>query len=222
MNRPLTAIALLSLAAPAVAQDDTRQLDAHEHGVSTAEITVDDDQLVIDLYAPGMDIVGFEYEAESDEDRTAITDAVMQLSRVGEIVTVDEAAGCQLIEVLSHLHGEDHEHEEAHEHMADEHTADEGETHDEHAAEEEHGHDDEHAAGEEHGHDDEHTGEGGTHSEFHARYVYDCADTSAIASVDFPFFDAFGNAEEIEAQYVTALGGGAAELERGNTTLALD
>lgn len=207
MSRPLTALALLSLAAPVPAQEETRQLDAHEHGVSTAEIAVDDDRLEIDLYAPGMDIVGFEYEAESDEDRAAVAQAVARLSRVDEIVTVDENAGCLLIEVLSHIHGDDHELGEAHEHLADE---GEGDAHDEHAAEEDHGHDEEVAE------------DGASHSEFHARYIYDCTDTSAIASIDFPFFDAFGNAEEIEAQYVTASGSGAGELERGDSTLALD
>ena len=209
MSRPLTALALLSLAAPVLAQEETRQLDAHEHGVSTAEIAVDDDRLEIELYAPGMDIVGFEYEAESDEDRAAIAQAVAQLARVDEIVSVNEEAGCLLIEVLSHIHGDDHELGETHEHMA---TEGEDEAHDdEHAAEEDHGHD-----------DDEVAGDGDSHSEFHARYIYDCADGSAIASVSFPFFDAFGNAEEIEAQYVIASGSGAGELERGEATLELD
>ena len=212
MNRPLTALALLSLAAPAAAQEETRQLDAHEHGVSTAEITVDEDRLVVDIYSPGMDIVGFEYEAESEEDRAAVARAVMQLTRAEEIVSVDDAAGCLLIEVLSHLHGEDHDHDEAHEHVEGESAGEET------MAEEDHDHDDDHGDD----HDDEVAEGGGTHSEFHARYIYDCADASAIASVDFPFFDVFGSAEEIEAQYVTASGSGAGELERGDATLALD
>ena len=134
MTRSLTALAILSFAVPAVAQE-TRQLDAHEHGVSTAEIAIEDDLLVIDLHAPGMDIVGFEYAAEAEEDRAAVANAVMQLTRADEIVTVDEAAGCLLTEVLSHLHGEEHEHGETDAHM-------EG---DEHGDE----HDDEH--GDEHG-----------------------------------------------------------------------
>ena len=218
MNRRLTTLALLSLAAPVLAQEETRQLDAHEHGVSTAEITVEDDRLVIDLYAPGMDIVGFEYEAESDEDRAAIAQAVMQLTRTEEIVTVDEAAGCLPIEVLSHLHDEDHEHEEAHAHMeGEEEHGDE-----EHGGEEHEGEEHAEEDGHEHGHDDEMAEGGDSHSEFHARYIYDCTDTSAIASIAFPFFDAFDNAEEIEAQYVTATGSGAGELERGGATLSLD
>lgn len=95
-------------------------------------------------------------------------------------------------------------HDEAHEHM-------EGDSADE-----------EPVTDEEHGHDDEAAQDGDTHSEFHARYIYDCVDTSAITSIDFPFFDAFENALEIEAQYVTAAGSGAGSLERGEATLALD
>jgi len=204
MIRSLTTLALLLLTASAVAQE-THTLDAHEHGVSTAEIVLDDDRLVIDLYSPGMDIVGFEYQATADEDRAAVAQAVMQLSRADDIVTIDEAGGCLLIEVLSHLHGEDHEHEEAHGH-------EEGE--EEHEAEE--------TMAEDHGHDDETEHGEETHSEFHARYIYGCTDTSAIASIGFPFFEVFTNATEIEVQYVTAAGGGAGELERGDATLSIE
>ena len=231
MTRSLIALAILSLAAPTVAQE-TRQLDAHEHGVSTAEIAIEDELLVIDLHAPGVDIVGFEYEAEADEDRAAVARAVMQLTRADEIVTVDDAAGCLLIEVLSHLHGEEHDHGETHAHMEGDEHGDEHGHDDEHDAEhgDEHGHDDEHDADhgddghgdDEHDHGDEVAGESGTHSEFHARYIYDCADTSAIATIDFPFFEAFENAVEIEAVFVTASGSGGGELERGDATLSLD
>ena len=138
----------------------------------------------------------------------------MQLTRAEEIVTVDEAAGCLLIEVLSHLHGEDHDHEEAHAHVEGEPAGEDTMT------EEGHGHDDD--RDDDHDRDHEVAKGGDAHSEFHARYVYDCTDSSAIASVGFPFFDAFENAEEIEARYATASGSGAGELERGGATLALD
>ena len=134
----------------------------------------------------------------------------MQLTRAEEIVSVDEAAGYLLIEVLSHLHGEDHDHEEAHAHVEGESASEDTKAEEGHDRDDDHDHDHEVAEG------------GDTHSEFHARYVYDCPDSSAIASVDFPFFDAFENAEEIEAQHVTASGSGAGELERGGATLALD
>ena len=58
------ALAASTLAAPVFAQD-TREMDAHVHGVSTAEIAVEHGKVEINIHAPGMDIVGFEYEAPS-------------------------------------------------------------------------------------------------------------------------------------------------------------
>ena len=59
------------VATPAFAQE-ARQLNAHEHGVGQLDIAFDGDQIAMELHAPGADIVGFEYGAESAEDRAAV------------------------------------------------------------------------------------------------------------------------------------------------------
>ena len=187
MPRTTALLTVLLVPVTALAQE-TRERDAHVHGISTAEIVVEDGALAIDIVSPGMDIVGFEHEADSDEDRAAVAAAVAAMGRAGDMVAVDPAGGCLLTGAESHLRGEDH-----------------GEGDD--LDDEEHAHE---AAG----------GEG--HSEFHARYAFDCADTDAIRTIAFPFFDAFPNAEEIEVRYVTGRGAGVAELARGSATLTLD
>lgn len=68
-------------------------------------------------------------------------------------------------------------------------------------------------------HAEEHDAE---HSEFHVRYIFDCAHPEDLTAIRFPFFATFANAKEIEAQFVTETGAGAAEVERDAPELSLN
>ena len=195
MTRTLTSLAAICLALPAAAQE-TRDLGAHEHGVSTVEIAVESGMLEIDILSPGVDIVGFEYEASTPEDKDAVEAAIRQFLDPESIVTLPDAAGCRLTEVLAHLHTGDQDHDEG-----------------------DHDHDHDHAEGEDHDHAED---ESGGHSEFHASYAFACEDEAALTTIGFPFFELFGNAREIDVQYVTASGAGAAELAPDAAELTLE
>ncbi|MEO9781816.1 MAG: DUF2796 domain-containing protein [Sedimentitalea sp.] len=208
MKPTLIALAAASFAVPALAQE-TRELDAHVHGVSTAEIAIEHGKIEIKLLSPGMDIVGFEYAASSAKDKDAVEAAIRQFLAPDEIVTLPEAASCRLTEVLAHLHSGDHDHH-------DEEHDDEHEEHDDDHAHDE-GHDDEGHDHEEHA-EDEHE-EGAEHSEFHVRYIFACEDEDTLTSVSFPFFERFENAQEIEVKFVTETGAGTAELTRDASVL---
>lgn len=197
MKTSALALAAALSATPLAAQDQ-RELDAHVHGVSTLELAIEGEIVEISLLSPGMDIVGFEYEAETAADKDKVADAIGVLSRPSDLIVMDAAAGCRLSEVLVHLESGDEEHEH---------------DHDEHAEGEDHDHDD-HAEGEEH---EEH----GEHSAFHARYAFACENPDALTSIAFPFFELFPNAQEIEAQFVTASGAGSAEVGRDDPMLPL-
>lgn len=201
------ALALMATvaAAPLLAQE-TREKDAHVHGVTTAEIAVEHGKIVINLLSPGMDIVGFEYAARTAQDKDAVDAAIRQFLSPEQIVTVPEAAGCRLTEVLAHLDAGDHA-----EDRDDDHANDDGHGH------EEHGH-------EEHGHEDHADGEKARteHSAFHVTYAYACDDEDAITSIGFPFFERFANAQEIEAKFVTETSVGTAELTRDAAELTLE
>lgn len=205
----LLTLAAASVAAPVYAQE-TRGMDAHVHGVSTAEVAVEHGKLEINLLSPGMDIVGFEYEAMSPEDKDAVEAAIRQFLLPEEIVTLPGAAGCRLTEVLAHLHSGDHEEEHEDEHDHEDDHADEHAEHDATAGAE---HDD---------HDHEEQAEGVEHSAFHVTYAYSCDDEDALTSIEFPFFDRFENAREIEVQYVTETGAGTAELTPGAPGLSFE
>ena len=231
--------ALAGLAAPMAMAEEQRGMGAHEHGVSQLELAIEDGTLTLALRAPGADIVGFEHAARSDEDKAAVDAALSLLRQPEAVFALPEAAGCTLVEADAGLEGEgDHGHEDEHghddhdhdEHGHDDHDHDEhghdDHDHDEHGHDEHdheaHGHDDhdhEHGAHEEHAHEEGHGG----HSEFHAMYVFTCADTAALTEIALPFFQSFPNAQEVTAQYVTDSGVGAAEVKSATAAvLALD
>ncbi len=193
---------LASVAAAPLLAQESREMGAHVHGVSTLELAVEDGLLEMNFTSPGADIVGFEYAASTDKDKDAVEAAIRTMLLPENIVTLPEAAECRLTEVLAHLHSGDHGPDEDAEH--------------DHAESEDHDHE-EHAEGE----GDAHEG-GAEHSEFHARYIFACEHPENLTTVGFPFFETFENAQEIEAQFVTEAGAGAAEIGRAAAELTLN
>jgi hypothetical protein len=195
---------------PAVAEEK-RQLDSHEHGVGTLNIAVDGTFVAMEFHAPGADIVGSEFAAESDADRKAIDTSVATLARPLDLFVLPAAAECSVTEASAKLEGkadhDDHGHEN---HGHDDH---DDHAHDDHAKDDHDGH-----AHDEHGED--HAGEAG-HTEFHAEYVLNCNNPDALDEIQFAYFDAFENAVEVEVQIVTNSGAQAFEVERGLPTLDL-
>lgn len=191
MKRTLSIVAAMTLACPAFAEG-SRELDAHEHGVGELNIALDGTTVSMELHAPGADIVGFEYEAESAEDRSAIDAAVATLAKPQELFVLPAAAECTVTQASAELESEE-------EHEGGEHA------------------DEEHAEGE--NVDENH--EEASHTEFHAEYVLTCANPSAIDNIEFAYFDAFENARELEVQIVSGAGAQAFEVERDEPTLDL-
>ena len=186
---------------PAFAQE-ARQLNAHEHGVGQLDIAFDGDQIAMELHAPGADIVGFEYGAESAEDRAAVDAAVAALAKPLDLFVLTEAAGCSIVNASAGLESEE-EHDAHDDDHDDDHAADE-DSHDDHADK---GHED---------HADE-----ADHTEFHAEYLLTCADPSAVTDITFAYFDAFPNALEVEVQVISDTGAMSFEVERDAPTLDL-
>ena len=141
MKQALSFIALVA-AMPAFAED-ARQLDAHEHGVGTLNIAIEGTTVAMEFEAPGADIVGFEYAAESDADHAAIDAAVVTLSEPLDLFVMPEAANCTLAKAHAELESEDGHDEHGEEHHDDH----DNEDHEDHAE----GEHEEHAEGE---HDD--------------------------------------------------------------------
>lgn len=210
-------LALSSIIATSAYAEETRQLDAHEHGVGQLDIAVDGTQIAMELHAPGADIVGFEYAAESAEDRSAVDKAIATLAKPLDLFVIGAAAGCSVETASAELesedshddhddHGDDHADEKHDDHADDDHS---DEKHDDH----------DHKDHEEEGHDD-HADEAG-HTEFHAEYLLTCTDPSAVTDITFAYFAAFPNALEVEVQMITDSGATSFEVERDTPVLDL-
>ena len=193
MTSPAPLMVAILIAAPAFA-DETRQLDAHEHGVGELNMAIDGTTVAMELHAPGADIVGFEYAAKSAEDRAAIETAIATLSSPLTLFQMPAAAECTVTQAAVALESEG--------------------AHDGH---DKHGH-----GGHSHDHDHGHEAAEAEHTEFNAQYVLDCAEPSALTSITFAYFDTFENAREIELQIVSASGAQAFEVDRDAPVLTLE
>ena len=194
-------LALSTLAAlPALAQE-TRQLDSHEHGVGQLDIAIDGSQVAMELHAPGADIVGFEYGAESDGDIAKVDAALMILAQPLDLFVVPDAAQCIVVDARAELESEDEhdDHEDGDEDHGDEDHAEDG--HDDHEGE-------------------DHVEEAG-HTEFHAEYLLECGDITALSEISFAYFTAFPDALEVEVQVISDQGATALEVERDAPMLDL-
>ena len=180
-------------------QAETRGLGAHEHGHGALNIAFEHDAVLLELEAPGADIVGFEHTAESAEDRAAIDEAVAALAKPLELFIPDAAAGCVVtaakVELMTEGEARDKDHE-VHAHN-------------------EHKHDD-------HDHDaDKHAEDDAGHTEFHAEYELTCADPAAIRALEFAYFSRFPAAQELEVQLISEKGAKGFEVERDEPRLDL-
>jgi len=218
--KTLALITLATCAATTALAEETRQLDAHEHGVGQLDIAFDGAQIAMELHAPGADIVGFEYAATSAQDRARVDTAVATLARPLDLFALPAEAGCSVVQASASLeseavqgdHDDAHDHEEAHDH--DDHN--DAQDHEEAHAHEDHGdaHEgDDHAEAD---HDDT-----AGHTEFHAEYLLNCADPSAVTMITFAYFDTFPNALEVEVQLITDKGANAFEVARDAPALDL-
>jgi len=210
-------LALSTLAASPAFAEETRQLDSHEHGVGQLDIAIDGSQVAMELHAPGADIVGFEYGAESGEDIAKIDAALLVLAQPLDLFVVPDAAQCIVVDARAELEsedehddhkdgGEDHDDHEGEDHGDEDHDDHEGEDH------AEDGHDD---------HEDEDHAEEAGHTEFHAEYLLECGDITALSEISFAYFTTFANALEVEVQVISDQGATAFEVERDAPMLDL-
>jgi hypothetical protein len=191
------------------------QHSPHEHGVGQLNIAIEGNVLEMELIAPGADIVGFEHPPHSDEDKHAVEHGVEKLKAATALFKLPDAAGCALeeaeiesglIEAMSE--GHDHNHAEDHK-KKDDHGHGDGHVH---------GHEHKHEHGEK-SHSDHADGE--HHAEFHAHYHFECTDISALTEIEVGYFGSFPAAQELDVQYLSPKGQGAAELTAGAPKLSL-
>ena len=109
-----------SLGASAAAQS------THVHGQGQVGMAIDQNLISMTLESPGADIVGFEHEARTAEEKTAVTEALKQLSNPMFVIQLPESASCKVIQASSEVtskNGDDShaDHEDHNEHESEAH-----------------------------------------------------------------------------------------------------
>ncbi|MBB4170559.1 DUF2796 domain-containing protein [Rhizobium sp. BK538] len=109
----LIAAGMLGVASTGYAKEEHRELGPHVHGHGTLAIAFEANNLQMELTAPGMDIVGFEHEAETDEQKKAVETAIDDLKEPLKFFSFPDSAGCKVTAADVKLVAEAHEEHEA-------------------------------------------------------------------------------------------------------------
>ncbi|MDK9763723.1 DUF2796 domain-containing protein [Vibrio sp. D420a] len=207
----------MTVSATAIAEDHFRSHDAHVHGEVEVNIAQDGQELLVEVTAPGADVVGFEHAPQTPEQVTALEKATALLNQPSKLFAF-EGADCTL-EYKSVTHtlgqddheGHDHDHEghdhdkhdhDDHDHDKHDHHDHEGHDHDKHDHDDHEGHDhDKHDHDDHEGHDHDHAA--GGHGEFTIEYHYQCSNVAKLDTVETQWFSNFANTESITVNLLT-------------------
>ncbi|HCG5486756.1 TPA: DUF2796 domain-containing protein [Vibrio parahaemolyticus] len=196
----------LSLSTVATAEE-YRQHSAHVHGHVEFNIAQDGSDLLLEITAPGADVVGFEHAPENAEQEKTLQHAVATLEDSNALFAINPQAQCEIEEVhVEHTLGGQHEEHEHHDH--------EGHDHHEHAH---HDHDKHEHDGHE-GHDhSEHS----DHGEFTVQYRFHCAQVGELSHIQTDWFNQFPSTESVNVNLFTDTTQSATSLTKSNTQIAI-
>ncbi|MBE4298101.1 zinc uptake protein ZrgA [Vibrio parahaemolyticus] len=187
--------------------EEYRQHSAHVHGHVEFNIAQDGSDLLLEITAPGADVVGFEHAPENAEQEKTLQHAVATLEDSNALFAINPQAQCEIEEVhVEHSLGGQHEEHEHHDH--------EGHDHDEHAH---HDHDKHEHDGHE-GHDhSEHS----DHGEFTVQYRFHCAQVGELSRIQTDWFNQFPSTESVNVNLFTDTTQSATSLTKSNTQIAI-
>jgi hypothetical protein len=111
--------------------EETRQVDKHEHGVGELNIAIQSNTIVLEFMIPGADVVGFEHEAKSEQDKATVSAALTKFDDYNNIFIIPTNSKCILISSKININQED-EHDEHDDHDGhDDHDEHQEEAHNE-------------------------------------------------------------------------------------------
>lgn len=89
-----------------------REHKAHTHGKATMDISIEKNEIEVDLDIPGADLVGFEGKAKTQEQKDNLKSVTNLLTKDYALLTIPESAGCVVtkrkLESDHDDHGKDH------------------------------------------------------------------------------------------------------------------
>ncbi|MEZ8691078.1 DUF2796 domain-containing protein [Vibrio splendidus] len=209
-----------------LANEEFRSHEAHVHGKVEVNIAQDGQELLVEVTAPGADVVGFEHAPETAEQKKVFEQAIAQLNKPEELFGFNNASCTLKFKSVTNTLEDDHDDHEGHDHAEGEHDDHEGHDHAEHDHDDhkdhdhaEHDHDDhkghDHAENDhddheghdhaEHDHDDHegHDHSEGGHGEFTVEYHYQCSDIEKLDTVNTQWFSKFSNTKSMTVNLLT-------------------
>lgn len=157
------------------------QQTAHEHGIAEMQLTIVENDVLIEVKSPLYNVLGFEHKAKNSSQKSTIA---KQLKRIesGELITLDTAAQCQLTNKHIHhpfkdeLHQHDHKEHAHHKHSHNEH----------------------------HGHDNQHNHAAAkTHRDLSFEYQYRCANPKALKTINSAaLFSAWSHLSQLRVEWI--------------------
>ncbi|MEZ9073765.1 zinc uptake protein ZrgA [Vibrio splendidus] len=209
-----------------LANEEFRSHEAHVHGKVEVNIAQDGQELLVEVTAPGADVVGFEHAPETAEQKKVFEQAIAQLNKPEELFGFNNASCTLKFKSVTNTLEDDHDDHEGHDHAEGEHDDHEGHDHAEHDHDDHKGHDhaehdhddhkgDDHAEHDhddheghdhaEHDHDDHegHDHSEGGHGEFTVEYHYQCSDIAKLDTVSTQWFSKFSNTKSMTVNLLT-------------------
>lgn len=92
----VAAIAAAALWSGGLPASPARHEAAHEHGAAALSIVVEDRAVYFEFESPAANIIGFEHEAKSPQDRAKKKAAMDKLADIASILVFDASAKCRL------------------------------------------------------------------------------------------------------------------------------
>jgi hypothetical protein len=216
------------------AEQASKSLEAHVHGLSELTVAMDAKSLEIQLVSPAMNLVGFEHKASSKKDIAAVNQAESLLRQYDSLFSI-AGADCKHLStsidsddlLVVENHHDDHDDHDKHEDHDDH---DKHGDHDDHEKHEDHydhekynDHDDHDKHDDHHAHDHHNENDHGeSHSEMVASYSYSCNDNSKLSSIKVSLFESFPGIETINAMWVMLSNQGSVRLTAKNSTIELN
>ena len=94
--------------------EEIRQVDEHEHGVGELNIAIENYIIDFEFMIPGADIVGFEYEAKSEQDIAAVNSALKEFDDYKNIFIISGNHQCILLSQKININQNDEHDEDTH------------------------------------------------------------------------------------------------------------
>jgi len=190
----ILSLALLTSSIAFAEQDEHREHGAHQHGHATLSVIIENNDLMVMIESPAMNVFGFEHKPENKEQHKAVEEAIKDLKAFDNLVALDKKAECSLVksnikqpfEMAKNDHEDDH-HKEGHEEKHDDDHKEYGDKNHK---------DDDHKD-----HDEDH--KESTHSDVDVEVSYQCKNASKLSKMDLTsLFKRFPLFVELDAQSI--------------------